>query len=150
MVYNLCFRLRNLTYYYRNVEVPSDQIFTLILVICLQFATRVLSILHTTFTPHYETKVAHYQFSLSRTPPRIMTTSLIMVLPPVFVTSFLHEAIVIITTIFEIMILISRFPNLRKNFLREVSSTEVLFYGTVFLMSPMKLKLLNRFILSKG
>ena len=81
MVYNLCFRLRNLTYYYRNVEVPSDQIFTLILVICLQFATRVLSILHTTFTPHYETKVAHYQFSLSRT-PRIMTTSLIMVLPP--------------------------------------------------------------------
>ena len=149
MVYNLCFRLRNLTYYYRNVEVPSDQIFTLILVICLQFATRVLSILHTTFTPHYETKVAHYQFSLSRT-PRIMTTSLIMVLPPVFVTSFLHEAIVIITTIFEIMILISRFPNLRKNFLREVSGTEVLFYGTVFLMSPMKLKLLNRFILSKG
>ena len=150
MVYNLCSRLRNLTYYYRNVEVPSDQIFTLILVICLQFATRVLSILHTTFAPHYETKVAHYQFSLSRTPPRIMTTSLIMVLPPVFVTSFLHEAIVIITTIFEILILISRFPNLRKNFLREVSSTEVLFYGTVFLMSPMKLKLLNRFILSKG
>ena len=115
-----------------------------------QFATRVLSILHTTFTPHHETKVAH-QFSLSRTPPRIMTTSLIMALPPVFVTSFLHEAIVIIITIiFEIMILISRFPNLRKNFLREVSGTEVLFYGTVFLMSPMKLKLLNRFILSKG
>ena len=86
-----------------------------------QFATRVLTILHTTFTPHYETKVAHYQFSLSRTPPRIMTTSLIMVLPPVFVTSFLHEAIVIITIIFEIMILISQFPNLRKNFLRGVS-----------------------------
>ena len=78
-----------------------------------------------------------------------MTTFLIMVLPPVFVTSFLHEAIVI-TIIFEIMILISRFPNLRKNFLREVSGTEVLFYRTVFLMSPMKLKLLNRFILSKG
>ena len=114
-----------------------------------QFATRVLSILHTTFTPHYETKVAHYQFSLSRT-PRIMTTSLIMVLPPVFVTSFLHEAIVIITIIFEIMILISRFPNLRKNFFREVSGAEVLLYGTVFLMSPMKLKLLNQFILSKG
>ena len=115
-----------------------------------QSATRVLSVLHTTFTPHYETKVAHYQFSLSRTPPRKMTTSLIMVLPPAFVTSFLHEAIVIITIIFEIIILISRFPNLRKNFLREVSGTEVLFYGTVFLMSPMKLKLLNRFILSKG
>ena len=70
-----------------------------------------------TFTPHYETKVSHYQFSLSRTPPRIMTTSLIMVLPPVFVTSFPHEAIVIITIIFEIIILISRSPNLRKNFL---------------------------------
>ena len=69
-----------------------------------------------TFTPHYETKASHYQFSLSRTPPRIMTTSLIMVLPPVFVTSFLHEAIVI-TIIFEIIILISRSPNLRKNFL---------------------------------
>ena len=76
-----------------------------------QFATRVLSILHTTFTPHHETKVAHYQFSLPRTSPRIMTTSLIMALPPVFVTSFLHEAIVIITIIFEIMILIS---NLRS------------------------------------
>ena len=65
---------------------------------------------------------------------------------PVFVTSFLHEAIIIITIIFEIMILISRFLNLKKNFLREVSGTEVL-YGTVFLM---KLKLLNRYILSKG
>ena len=98
-----------------------------------QFATRILSILHATFTPHHETKAAHYQFSLSRTPPRIMTTSLTMALPPVFVTSFLHEAIVIITIIFEIIILISRFPNLRKNFLREVSGTEVLFMQQSFL-----------------
>ena len=98
-----------------------------------QFATRVLSILHTTFTPHHETKAAHYQFSLSRTPPQMMTTSLTMTLPPVFVTSFLHEAIVIITIIFEIIILISRFPNLRKNFLREVSGTEVLFMQQSFL-----------------
>ena len=42
---------------------------------------------------------------------------------------------------------LSIFLNLRKNFLREVSGTEVLYYGTVFLM---KLKLLNQFILSKG
>ena len=47
---------------------------------------------------------------------------------------FLQEAIMIITIIFEIMILISRFLKLRKNFLRGVSDTEVLFYGTVFLM----------------
>ena len=63
-----------------------------------------------------------------------MSTSLIMVLPPVFVTSFRYEAIIIITVIFEIMILTSRFLNLRKNCLREVSDTEVLYYGTVFLM----------------
>ena len=35
----------------------------------------------------------------------------------------------------------------KKEFLREVLGTKVLFYGTVFLM---KLKLLNRYILSKG
>jgi replication initiation and membrane attachment protein DnaB len=45
------------------------------------------------------------------------TTFLIMVLPPVFENSFLHEAI--INIISEIMIQISHFQNLRKNFLKE-------------------------------
>ena len=71
-----------------------------------------------------------------------------MVLPPVFTTFFLYEAIIIIITkIFEIMLLTFRFLKLRKNFLNDVSDTKVLFYGTVFLMN---LKLLNQFIVSRG
>ena len=42
-----------------------------------------------------------------------------MVLPPVFENSFLHEVIMIMTIISEIMIQISHFQNLRNNFLKE-------------------------------
>ena len=75
------------------------------------------------------------------------TTFLIMVLPPVFENSFLHEAIIMIMTIIsEIMIQISHFQNLRKNFLKEALGIVELYCGIVF---QLRLSLLIRFIVSK-
>jgi hypothetical protein len=62
------------------------------------------------------------------------TTFLIMVLSPVFDNSFLHEAIMIMTIISEIMIQISHFQNLRKNFLKEALGIVQLYCGIVFLL----------------
>ena len=76
----------------------------------------------------------------------IMLVHLIMVLPPVFENSFLHEAIMIMTIISEIMIQISHFQNLRKNFLKEALGIVELYCGIVFLL---RLSLLIRFIVSK-
>ena len=74
------------------------------------------------------------------------TTFLIMVLSPVLENSFLHEAIMIMTIISEIMIQISHFQNLRKNFLKEALGIVELYCGIVFLL---RLSLLIRFIVSK-
>ena len=74
------------------------------------------------------------------------TTFLIMVLPPVFENSFLHEAIMIMTIISEIMIQVSHFQNLRNNFLKEALGMVELYCGIVFLL---RLSLLIRFIVSK-
>jgi 3-hydroxymyristoyl/3-hydroxydecanoyl-(acyl carrier protein) dehydratase len=59
---------------------------------------------------------------------------------------FLHEAIMIMTIISEIMIQISHFQNLRKNFLKEALGIVELYCGIVFLL---RLSLLIRFIVSK-
>ena len=61
------------------------------------------------------------------------TTFLIMVLlPHVFENSFLHEAIKIMTIMSEIIIQISHFQNLRKNFLKEALGIVELYCGIVF------------------
>jgi hypothetical protein len=57
------------------------------------------------------------------------TTFLIMVLHPVFENSFLHEETMIMTIISEIMIQISHFQNLRKNFLKEALGIVELYCG---------------------
>ena len=53
---------------------------------------------------------------------------------PCFENSFLHEAIMIMTIISEIMIQISHFQNLRKNFLKEALGIVELYCGIVFLL----------------
>jgi hypothetical protein len=63
------------------------------------------------------------------------------ILPPLFENSILHEAIMIMTIISEIIIQISHFQNLRKNFLKEA-------LGIVELYC-MSNSLLSRFIVSK-